>query len=132
MSTVYEINKGINRSIEFRGLKAQYIVFFIVGLVGLLVLFAVAFIAGVPTVVCIAVTGVLGFVMYSYVYRYSNKYGQFGLMKEAAYRQVPPAIRCRTRKKFFELNDAVKKRENDSRNDNSGRASRGADAYIKR
>jgi len=131
MSIVYEINKGINRSIEFRGLKAQYIVFFIVGLVGLLVLFAVAFIAGVPTVVCIAVTGVLGSVMYSYVYRYSNKYGQYGLMKEAAYRQVPPAIRCRSRRKFFELNDAVKKRENDSRNDNSGRASRGADAYTK-
>lgn len=130
MSIVYEINKGINRSIEFRGLKAQYIVFFIVGLVGLLVLFAVAFIAGVPTLVCIAVTGVLGFVMYSYVYRYSNRYGEHGLMKEAAYRQVPPAIRCRSRKKFFELH-VVKNRENDSRIDNSGRASRGIDADTK-
>jgi flagellar biosynthesis component FlhA len=132
MSTVYEINKGINRSIEFRGLKAQYIVFFIVGIVGLLVLFAMAFLAGVPTLVCIAVTGVLGFVMYSYVYRYSNKYGEHGLMKEAAYRQVPPAIRCRSRIKFFELNEAVKKSENDSRSDNSGSASRGADADTKR
>lgn len=104
MSVVYEINKGINRSIEFRGLKAQYIVYFIVGIVGLLVLYAAAYIAGVPTLVCLAVTGILGFILYSYVYKYSNKYGEYGLMKEAAFRQVPSAIRCRHRRMFFELN----------------------------
>ncbi len=26
MSSVYQINKGINKPVEFRGLKAQYIV----------------------------------------------------------------------------------------------------------
>ncbi|MVT07704.1 DUF4133 domain-containing protein [Chitinophaga tropicalis] len=115
MNTIYEINKGINRPLEFRGLKAQYIVYFVLGLIGLLVLFAVAFIAGVPTLICFAGTGVLGFVLYVNVYRYSNKYGSYGLMKEAAFRQVPAAIRCRTRKVFVDLNRS-KKQDNDSGN----------------
>nr|WP_262712406.1 DUF4133 domain-containing protein [Arachidicoccus ginsenosidivorans] len=35
----YEINKGVNRAIEFRGLKAQYIYYLAVGLAVLLLLF---------------------------------------------------------------------------------------------
>ncbi|MDB5129720.1 DUF4133 domain-containing protein, partial [Mucilaginibacter sp.] len=37
----YQINKGINRPIEFKGLKAQYIGYLGSGLVALLILFAV-------------------------------------------------------------------------------------------
>lgn len=103
MSVVYEINRGINKAIEFRGLKAQYIAYFLVGLVGLLVLYAIAYIAGVPTLVCLAGTAVIGAILYSQVYKYSNKYGEHGLMKEAAFRQVPSAIRGRSRKVFIDL-----------------------------
>ena len=35
MATVYYINKGINKPIVFKGLKAQYIGYLAVGLVGL-------------------------------------------------------------------------------------------------
>lgn len=116
MSIVYEINKGINRSIELKGLKAQYIVYFLVGIVGLLVLYAAAYIAGVPTLVCLAIVGVLASILYTQVYKYSNKYGQYGLMKEAAFRQVPSAIRCRNRKMFFELK-GKKEKQHDSGTD---------------
>ena len=45
---VYQINKGINKPIEFKGLKAQYIGYLAGGLVGLLILFAVMYISGLP------------------------------------------------------------------------------------
>lgn len=130
-NTIYEINKGINRSIEFRGLKAQYIVYFVLGLVGLLVLFAIAFLAGVPTLICLLVTGVLGSVLYGNVYRLSNKYGEYGLMKEAAFRQVPTAIRCRGRHIFSELLPP-KKAHNDSGNDNRSSNSHRSPAHFKK
>ena len=39
-NSVYRINKGINRSIEFKGLKAQYIWYLGGGVVALLIVFA--------------------------------------------------------------------------------------------
>jgi len=40
-NSIYQINKGINKPIEFKGLKAQYIWYLGGGLVALLVLFAI-------------------------------------------------------------------------------------------
>ena len=54
MSTsVYNINKGINKPIEFKGLKAQYIGYLAAGLVVLLVLFAILYIIGVNMFICL-------------------------------------------------------------------------------
>jgi hypothetical protein len=103
MSSVYEINKGINRAIEFKGLKAQYITYLAVGLVGLLVMFAAGYIAGVPVYVCVGIVGVLGFVLFSSVYKLSHEYGEHGLMKSTAHWQVPTAIICYSRKTFIDL-----------------------------
>ena len=48
MSTsVYHISKGINKPLEFKGLKAQYIWYLGGGLVALLILFAIMYISGV-------------------------------------------------------------------------------------
>jgi len=105
MSTVYEINKGINKPLEFKGLKAQYIAYLATGLVGLLILFAVAYVVGVPVYLSLGIIAALGYVLFSTVFRYSKRYGEHGLMKEAAYRQVPPAVTCRTRKQFLALAD---------------------------
>lgn len=117
MSSVYDINRGINRSIEFRGLRGQYIAYFLGGLVGLLVIYAAAYVAGVPMLIGLAGTGILGATLYSQVYRYNNKYGEHGLLKKAAYQRIPSAIRCRNRNFFQQLkstdyvnsNDTVKR-----------------------
>ena len=53
--SVYPINKGINRPIEFKGLKAQYIWYLGAGLLGLLILFAILYIAGINTFICLAI-----------------------------------------------------------------------------
>ena len=54
------INKGVNRPVEFRGLKAQYIWWLAGGILALLILFAGMYIAGINPFVCIGLVGVAG------------------------------------------------------------------------
>ena len=42
----YPINKGIGRSVEFKGLKAQYLFIFVGGLLALFVLFVILYMVG--------------------------------------------------------------------------------------
>ena len=44
----YPINKGIGRSVEFKGLKAQYLFIFCGGLLAVFILFVVMYMAGFP------------------------------------------------------------------------------------
>lgn len=99
----YNINKGINRPIEFRGLKAQYIYYLAIGLAVLLVAFSVMYIAGLPVYLCVAVVSLAGSGLFFGVYRYSHLYGEHGLMKALSFRQVPTAILSRSRKFLKQL-----------------------------
>jgi hypothetical protein len=106
MASIYQINKGINKPVEFKGLKAQYITYLAIGLVILLVLFAGMYIIGINTFVCLAVIVVCGTGLFMAVFRLSHKYGQYGLLKKAAKRYIPLVIKARSRKVFFHLNDS--------------------------
>lgn len=97
---IYQVNKGINKAIEFKGLKAQYIGYLGAGLVTLLVLFAVFYIAGVPVYLCILLIAGSGTVLFTQVFRLSNKYGQYGLMKRGARRFLPGYLKFNSRKLF--------------------------------
>jgi hypothetical protein len=99
-TSIYQINKGINKPIEFRGLKAQYIWYLGGGLLLLLILFALLYILGVHPFICLALIVVLGSVLFWYVYRLSHIYGRYGLMKKTAHHYVPPCIKCYSRKVF--------------------------------
>ena len=92
-SSVYQINKGINKPIEFKGLKAQYIWYLGSGLVILLVLFAIMYIAGVNIFLCLVIIFSLGTALFLYVYRLSRTYGEHGLMKKMARKAVPKVIK---------------------------------------
>ena len=102
-NSIYQINKGINKAIEFRGLKAQYIGYLAVGLVLLLILFAVFYVAGLPLFLCLPLIGGLGTLLFVMVYKYSHKYGQYGLLKKAAKKSLPACIRFRSQKIFTGL-----------------------------
>jgi hypothetical protein len=99
-NNVYQINKGINQSIEFRGLKAQYIWYLGGGVIVLMILFAILYIAGVPSFACIGIIGSSGAGWVVKIYKMSHKYGAYGLMKALAKQQVPKAIRVRSREVF--------------------------------
>jgi hypothetical protein len=99
-NSVYAINKGINKSIEFKGLKAQYIWYLGGGLLGLLILFAVMYIVGINAVACVGFVLLAGTLLFIKVYKMSNKYGEYGMMKEIASKKIPRVIRFRSRKVF--------------------------------
>ena len=100
-TSVYKINKGINKPIEFKGLKAQYIKYLGIGLVALFVLFAILYITGINMYICLGFTALGGTGLFIQVYKLSNKYGEYGMMKKAARRNVPHIVKVRSRKLFF-------------------------------
>ena len=100
-NSVYQINKGINKSIEFKGLKAQYIWYLGGGVVALLILFAILYFIGLPSLMCVGIIGGAGTLLVIKIYRMSNKYGEHGLMKALARKQVPKLIKSRSRKIFM-------------------------------
>jgi hypothetical protein len=99
-NSVYQINKGINQSIEFKGLKAQYIWYLGGGVIVLLFLFSAMYIIGLPSFICIGIIGGLGTLLIMKVYKMSHKYGEHGMMKALAKKQVPKAVRTQSRKIF--------------------------------
>jgi len=101
-NSVYPVNKGINKSVEFKGLKAQYIWYLGGGLIGLLILFAVMYITGLNTFVCLAVILLAGAGLFVYVYRLSNTHGEFGMMKKLAQQHVPKVVSSHNRKIFIQ------------------------------
>ncbi|MDB5222371.1 MAG: hypothetical protein JWN83_1038 [Chitinophagaceae bacterium] len=103
MSSIYQINKGINKPIEFKGLKAQYIWYLGGGLVALLILFAIIYIAGLNVFICLAIILMLGSGLCMYVYKLSSTYGQYGLMKKVAKKAVPKCIKNYSRKALQKL-----------------------------
>lgn len=103
MASIYHINKGINKPIEFKGLKAQYIWYLGGGLVALLILFAILYIAGVNIFICVGIIGVFGSGLFLYVYYLSSKYGEHGLMKKLAGKSVPKVIKMNSKKRLIKV-----------------------------
>jgi len=88
----YHINKGIGRTVEFKGLKAQYLFIFAGGLLAVLVLVMIMYMAGVHTYLClflgVAGSGILIWLTFSF----NRKYGEHGLMKLSAKKKHPRYI----------------------------------------
>lgn len=107
-TSIYQINKGVNRSIELKGLKAQYIGYLAIGLVALLISFSILYIIGLNPFICLLLIGTAGVVLVMHVYRMSNKYGEFGMLKKLAQRNIPQVIHCRSRAVFILSDKSVK------------------------
>ena len=74
-----EINKGIGRNVEFKGLESQYLFIFCGGLLAVFVVFVILYMAGV-----VAAT-----LLVWLTFRLNARYGPHGLMKAAARRRHP-------------------------------------------
>ncbi|GAA4131928.1 DUF4133 domain-containing protein [Sphingobacterium kyonggiense] len=103
MSSIYQINKGINKPIEFKGLRAQYIGYLAVGLVLLLIGFAVLYISGLSLLVILPLILGLGSGLFFTVFRLSHRFGQYGLLKYFARRSLPRYLKFSSRKIFTAL-----------------------------
>ncbi|MFL9844254.1 DUF4133 domain-containing protein [Flavobacterium rhizosphaerae] len=91
----YNINKGIGRTVEFKGLKAQYLFIFAGGLLGVLIIVMVLYIAGVNSYACMAIGGGGAGLIIWQTFSLNKKYGSHGLMKLSAKKRHPRYIICR-------------------------------------
>ena len=106
--SIYKINKGINKPIEFKGLKAQYIWYLGAGVLAQLILFVLLYLLGLNPFICLAIVGTTGTILFIQIYRLSQRYGEHGLSKRLAYRQVPHAIRLKSRGVFRKVKNKKK------------------------
>ncbi|RXM48061.1 DUF4133 domain-containing protein [Flavobacterium sp. YO12] len=102
-NSVYQINKGINQSIEFKGLKAQYIWYLGGGVVVLMIVFAVLYIIGLPSLMCVCFVGSAGAFLVFKIYRLSSRYGEYGMMKAIAGKQIPNCVKVFSRGIFIKI-----------------------------
>jgi len=103
MASVYHINKGVNKPIVFRGLKAQYIAYLALGLVLLLICFAVLYISGLSLFIVLPLILVLGTGLFIITFRLSRRFGEHGLMKYLSKKGLPKNLKFRSRRLFTSL-----------------------------
>ncbi|WP_313491990.1 MULTISPECIES: DUF4133 domain-containing protein [Sphingobacterium] len=110
-NSVYKINKGINKSIEFKGFKGQYIWYLAIVILCLLVIFALLYFLGINQYLCLLICGSSAIVSIQKIYRLSKKYGEHGLSKMMARKSVPKVLKSVDRNLFFKksyLNRSLK------------------------
>lgn len=102
----YPINKGIGRSVEFKGLKAQYLFIFVGGLLALFVLFVILYMIGIDQWICIGFGVVSSSVLVWQTFALNARYGEHGLMKLGATKSHPRYLLNRRR-----ISRLIKKRK---------------------
>ena len=80
----FSINRGIGKSVEFKGLKAQYLFIFVGGLLALFILFVIMYLSGVNQWFCIGFGLVAASVLVWQTFALNARYGEHGLMKMQA------------------------------------------------
>lgn len=95
--TYFTINKGVNRPISFKGLQAQYILYLGIGLMALLLLFAIGYVIGISFWVNGIGCGFLAYLLFETVGGMNRKYGEHGMKKRMAHRKVPMGLKVRDR-----------------------------------
>ena len=88
----YTINKGIGRTVEFQGLKAQYLFIFAGGLLGILILIMIMYMAGLNSYACIVIGAASCSLLIWQTFLLNKKYGRYGLMKLNASKKHPRYI----------------------------------------
>jgi hypothetical protein len=105
----YPINKGIGKSVEFKGLKSQYLFLFAGGLLVIFVLFVILFMTGIGQWFCIGFGIIASSVLVWQTFDLNRKYGEYGLMKLNTVRSQPKYLL--NRKRFPRLFKHIHKKQ---------------------
>ncbi|KGF50173.1 DUF4133 domain-containing protein [Prevotella amnii] len=85
----WEINKGVGRTVEFKGLKAQYLFLFAGGLLAVFFFVVVLYLCGIDQIVCLGL-GLVGATLVVWqTFAMNRKYGRYGLMKQGSIKMHP-------------------------------------------
>lgn len=93
----FEINKGVGREVEFKGLRAQYLFIFAFGLLVVFVVFVIMYTAGIGQWICIGFGVSVATAVVWLTFSLNRRFGSHGLMKFLAARQHPRRIISRKR-----------------------------------
>ena len=93
----FEINKGVGREVEFKGLRAQYLFIFAFGLLAVFVVFVIMYTAGIGQWTCIGFGVLAATAVVWLTFSLNRRFGSHGLMKLLAARQHPRRILSRKR-----------------------------------
>jgi hypothetical protein len=105
----YNVNRGIGKPAEFKGLKSQYLFIFAGGLLGLFVVFVIMYMAGIGQWVCITFGVASALVLFYGTFYLNGKNGEHGLMKAQARRNHPRyVINRRSIPRLFRVADPFK------------------------
>ena len=85
----YQIHKGVGKSVEFRGLKSQYLLIFAVGLLAIFFVVIVLFMVGVNNLFCIVFGLIAASVLVWLTFKLNRVYCEHGLMKLFANKHRP-------------------------------------------
>lgn len=96
----YPINKGINRSIVFRGLKGQYIWYAGGAMFVIMILYGLMYLCGVNTYLCLLIAVLAAAASIVTVYQLSGTFGEHGLTKALAARRIPRLVKATSRRRF--------------------------------
>ncbi|SNR14435.1 DUF4133 domain-containing protein [Tenacibaculum jejuense] len=88
----FQINKGIGRTVEFKGLKAQYLFIFAGGLLGLFITIVILYMIGINQYVCLILGLISAGILIWKTFELNTKYGEHGLMKISARKRHPKFI----------------------------------------
>ena len=88
----YGMNKGVGRSVEFRGLTSQYLFLFAAGMLASLLLTMVLYMAGADRTLCILVALVCMSLVVWGTFRMNRCYGPHGLLVRLGERGYPRRI----------------------------------------
>ncbi len=67
----------------------------------MLILFAIMYIVGINSFICIGIILIAGTLLVIKIYAMSNEYGEYGMMKKLAKRSVPKVVSSKNRKIFM-------------------------------
>ena len=101
----YDLNRGINKPVEFKGLVGSNIYLLVAGIGLTFALFVTMYLVGLPLLATVLATFVAGGGMWAGVFALNRKYGEHGLMKASARRSSPKYITNRQSRLFQHLNE---------------------------
>lgn len=105
----FQINKGIGRTVEFKGLKAQYLFIFAGGLLGVFIAVVILYMIDINQYICLTLGLASSGILIWKTFALNNKYGEHGLMKISARKNHPQFInRLRSVQKLIHLQNQEK------------------------
>ena len=85
----WEINKGVGRTVEFKGLKAQYLFLFAGGLLATFLLVVICYMCGMDQHLCLGLGATGATLVVWQTFALNRRFGRYGLMKRTAVRMHP-------------------------------------------